>query len=45
MIAWGDRTYCTSKECQDKCWRHEDNWEFQKDMRYSFIEKCPDEKC
>lgn len=35
-----DTTYCTSKDCKNKCWRHEDNHEFLKGAFYSFMEKC-----
>ena len=44
MKASFDKTYCTSKECKKKCWRHESNWEFEKDGLYWFMERCEEEK-
>lgn len=38
MKARDDITYCTSKTCKNKCWRHVDNWEFE--GIHSFIERC-----
>jgi hypothetical protein len=37
-----DTTYCKSKDCNNKCWRHEDNYEFSAGY-YLFIEKCDEE--
>lgn len=34
-----DTTYCTCKNCDNKCWRHEDNFEFGPGY-YSFMEHC-----
>ena len=45
MKAIEDRAYCTNKECKNRCWRHEDNWEFEEGIWYTFIAGCPDEKC
>ncbi len=35
-----DTTYCTSKKCIDKCWRHESNWNFDVCKNYWFMEFC-----
>ena len=35
-----DTTYCVDNGCKDKCWRHKDNWRFEKDTNYWFIGKC-----
>jgi len=34
-----DRTYCV-KECEEKCWRHESNYKFDKNELYSFTNVC-----
>lgn len=34
-----DTTFCISKDCKYKCWRHEDNYEFGTGL-YSFIDCC-----
>lgn len=34
-----DITYCI-KQCRDKCWRHESNYEFREDRLYSFVNEC-----
>lgn len=39
-IAKTDITYCINKECTNKCWRHEDNFEFDNNKNYSWMEKC-----
>lgn len=38
-----DTTYCVSNNCKDKCWRHKDNFEFEKNENYWFMEKCEKE--
>lgn len=38
-----DRTYCTSKLCKEKCWRHESNYEFREDTNYWFMNNCEKE--
>lgn len=43
MKASFDKTYCVSKECKKKCWRHESNWEFDKGENYWFMDKCEKE--
>ena len=35
-----DYTYCVSKTCKNKCWRHESNHEFNPYVNYSFMEEC-----
>ena len=36
-----DTAYCVNTDCGKKCWRHKDNWEFEKNNeRYNFIHKC-----
>lgn len=45
MKASFDKTYCISERCKNKCWRHKDNWEFEKDGLYWFMERCEEEKC
>ena len=42
-IADTDTTYCINEKCTKKCWRYKDNWYFEKDTNYRFIEKC--ERC
>jgi len=42
-IADTDTTYCINEKCAKKCWRYKDNWYFEKDINYWFIEKC--ERC
>ena len=37
--AKGDVTYCT-KRCKNKCWRHESNYNFDKNRLYSFTNIC-----
>ena len=39
-VANTDTTYCINEQCQDKCWRYKDNWYFEKDTNYWFMEKC-----
>lgn len=34
-----DVTYCT-KECEEKCWRHESNYKFRENGLYSFMNGC-----
>ena len=34
-----DTTYCTRK-CENKCWRHESNYEFKEDSLYCFTNEC-----
>lgn len=39
--AKGDVTYCTSKECKDRCWRHIDGYVFDDPyMLYSMMAEC-----
>lgn len=39
--AIGDVTYCVSKECKDRCWRHIDNYVFNDTCRlYSMMAEC-----
>ena len=38
-----DITYCVCKDCKEKCWRHEDNYEFDTGL-YSFMAYCEDYK-
>lgn len=38
-----DTTYCINEKCTEKCWRYKDNWYFEADTNYWFMEKC--EKC
>lgn len=38
--AMTDVTYCTSDECKDKCWRHVDDYTFEIDRYFSFIQEC-----
>lgn len=39
--AVGDVTYCVSKECKDRCWRHVDNYVFDDPCRlYSMMAEC-----
>lgn len=35
-----DITYCTNKNCKSKCCRHVDNWKFDKEKAYSFMDRC-----
>lgn len=35
-----DITYCEGKDCKEKCWRHKDSFEFEKNKCYSFMERC-----
>lgn len=35
-----DTAYCVNTECAKKCWRHKDNWEFDENENYWFMEKC-----
>lgn len=35
-----DTTYCTNKECKDKCWRHESNFSFNNKKSYWFTNEC-----
>ncbi len=35
-----DTTYCTNKKCIDKCWRHIDNWIFDINNNYWFMDCC-----
>ncbi len=35
-----DTTYCRSFFCQSKCWRHIDNWIFDINNNYWFMEEC-----
>lgn len=39
-VANTDTTYCINKECPEKCWRYIDNWKFDKDTNYWFMDKC-----
>lgn len=34
-----DTTYCC-KECENKCWRHQDNFEFDPNTNYWFTNEC-----
>lgn len=43
QIANTDTTYCVNMECTEKCWRHKDNWHFDPNTNYWFMDKC--EKC
>ena len=27
-----DTTYCASKKCKNKCWRHKDNYKFNENL-------------
>lgn len=38
-----DTTYCTSKLCKNKCWRHTDNYEFNENQGYWFMSNCEKE--
>lgn len=38
-----DTAYCACK-CEEKCWRHEDNYEFEKDTKYWWTFKCIERK-
>ena len=40
VVALTDITYCVSKTCKDKCWRHEDFNIFYKELNYSFTNRC-----
>ena len=40
IVASTDKTYCVSKTCKNKCWRHEDNNMFFKELNYSFTNVC-----
>ena len=33
-----DTTYCTNKDCKEKCWRYKENWYFDRDTNYWFSE-------
>ena len=44
MKASFDKTYCASKECKKKCWRHESNWEFEENELYWFMDRCEEEE-
>ena len=35
-----DTTYCANPNCQNKCWRHRDKHEFEKDKMYIFQMYC-----
>ena len=35
-----DTTYCTNKNCINKCWRYIDNWSFNPNINYWFMENC-----
>lgn len=35
-----DTTYCINDKCNEKCWRYKDNYNFDKDTDYWFMEKC-----
>ena len=35
-----DTTYCTNKECENKCSEHESNYEFETDKLYCFHGGC-----
>ena len=35
-----DYTYCVSKTCENKCWRHESKHKFEPYINYSFMEGC-----
>ena len=39
-VANTDTTYCINEHCKNKCWRYKDNWYFEKDTNYWFMEKC-----
>lgn len=41
--AKGDITYCTNKSCKKECWRKEENWEFEEEGMYWFMDKCEEE--
>lgn len=43
-IANHDITYCTDKECKNKCWRHIDNFIFKDNENYWFMNTCQNEK-
>ena len=38
--AMTDVTYYTSDECKEKCWRHVDDYTFEIDRYFSFIQEC-----
>lgn len=38
-----DTTYCTSKKCKNKCWRHIDNYKFNENQDYWFMSDCEKE--
>lgn len=40
MKANFDTTYCINKECNNKCIRHQDNYEFDDSKNYWFQEYC-----
>ena len=40
MIASTNVTYCTNKNCKSKCWRYKDNWKFNNNLNYWFMEQC-----
>lgn len=35
-----DTTYCVSKECETRCWRHITNYEFAPGGLYWYQERC-----
>lgn len=35
-----DTTYCASKKCKNKCWRHTDNYKFDENELYWFMSSC-----
>ena len=41
-LANQDITYCTNSECNENCWRYKNNWHFESDKNYWFMECCED---
>ena len=35
-----DITYCTCNDCTKKCWRNVENYRFDLDEEYSYMEIC-----
>ncbi len=35
-----DTTYCINRTCEDKCWRHESNYDFNINKLYWFTDAC-----
>ena len=35
-----DTTYCVSKDCENRCWRHITNYEFVPGGLYWYQERC-----